>query len=305
MANELINHLETTPEWAKLNAYERTKRCCLELTKRGERIPSWIIIRNFIGKGSSNDINRGKRDFRQEHGSTLRKITGFTESITGGVAAQPNNLWVTATSYAHNGLEEQIKKLRQQTALAELTIARLENECAQALTHSNRLNDEITRLKDAAEFLKANAACERLARARAEHLLETQQQEISEQRGQLINALDNSQKELKAALSRLEGTENHVLLEIDRVKTDTQKKNDMLETRHRKEIQAKVDAIKNLEHKFQLQSAYENENRQKTILLEQDNRVLNELLQRAEALIDNLSADNSQLLTAIKQLSNK
>lgn len=305
MVNDLTKHLEATPEWAKLNAYERTKRCCVELTRRGDRIPSWVVIRNLIGKGSSNDINRGKKDFHRELGLTLRKIAGSTEHVSRDATVEINNLWATAANYAHEGFEEQVKKLQQQIELAKLTIARMENEHDQALTNINRLNDEIAQLKGDAEILRTSAACERLAREQVEGLLEINQQELLKYTEQLTVALDKSQKELKGALSRLEGTENHVLLEIDRFKTASQKKNGALENRLTKEIKAKEAAIKNLEHKFQVRLAFENENLLKTTLLTQENISLDERLQRAEALVDKLTDDNSQLIATIKQFSNK
>jgi DNA repair exonuclease SbcCD ATPase subunit len=303
LSNEFVRFLETTPKWEKLNAYERTKHCCAELTKRGERIPSWIVIRNLIGKGSSNDINRGKNDFRQEHGLTLRNMTGFADGTPNDVAAQVNNLLATAANHAHAGFEEQAKKLQQQIDLAELTITCVKNERDQALTNVNRLNNEIAELKNISDILKANAACERLAREHAVRLLETNQQEISNQRERLIAVLDNSQKELKDALSRLEGAENHVLMEIGRIRADTQKKFEALETRHDKEIRAKEASIKSLENKLQAQLAFENETLQKAKMFEQENRGLHDQLQHAEALADKLSAVNAQLAATIRQLS--
>lgn len=305
MTNELISYLEATPEWGKLNAYERTKHCCAELTKRGERVPSWIVIRNLIGKGSSNDINRAKNDFRQEHGLTLRNKGDFSRDVPNDVTDQVSNLWVTATNHAQANFEEQIKKLQQQIESAELTITQIENERDKALANVNLLNNEITKLQNDSEILRTNAKSERLAREHVVCLLEANQQEISNQRERLIVTLDNSQKELKDALSRLEGTENHVLMEIGRIREDAQKKHEMLEARHHKEIRAKEAAIKSLEHKLQTQLAFTNQNLQKTMVFERENQGLNERLQRSELLVDQLSADNAQLIATIAQITSK
>ena len=68
----------TPPDWAKLNAYERTKLACQELTRAGAPIPAWTALRDIIRKGSAGDINRAKKDFRLEHAEALRKMEGFS-----------------------------------------------------------------------------------------------------------------------------------------------------------------------------------------------------------------------------------
>jgi hypothetical protein len=58
----VVQALETALAGGKtLTAYELTKVCCEALTKSGQRIPAWTVIRDMIGKGSANDINRLKR----------------------------------------------------------------------------------------------------------------------------------------------------------------------------------------------------------------------------------------------------
>ena len=58
--------LQQTPNWSALNAYERAKLCCQLLNTLGQPIPSWMQIRQWIGKGSANDIHRAKQDFLSE-----------------------------------------------------------------------------------------------------------------------------------------------------------------------------------------------------------------------------------------------
>jgi chromosome segregation ATPase len=265
--------------------------------RHGERIPSWITIRNLIGKGSSNDINRGKEDFRQEHGLALRNMTGFVDGVPGDVTAQVQNLWSLAVNHAANEFESQSKHWQLQLKL-------FESERDQAAASVENLNKQLSELKSIAGALKEQVAIECIGRKQAERLLETNQQEISDQRERLRAALDNSQDELKSAISRLEGAESHALMEIERVKSDSQKKMDAFEAYYAKEKSAKEADLAILERKLQTQTVNESSNRQKIIFLEQENCELKERLKRDELLIDKLSSDNAQLVTTIGKLAN-
>lgn len=60
---DISQQLQQTPDWISLNAYQRAKICCQLLTTLGLPIPSWMQLRQWIGKGSANDIHRAKQDF--------------------------------------------------------------------------------------------------------------------------------------------------------------------------------------------------------------------------------------------------
>lgn len=60
---DISQQLQHTPNWNSLNAYERAKICCQLLHTLGLPIPSWMQIRQWIGKGSANDIHRAKQEF--------------------------------------------------------------------------------------------------------------------------------------------------------------------------------------------------------------------------------------------------
>lgn len=63
---DINQQLQQTPNWLRLNAYERAKICCQLLSTLGQPIPSWMQLRQWIGKGSANDIHRAKQDFLSE-----------------------------------------------------------------------------------------------------------------------------------------------------------------------------------------------------------------------------------------------
>lgn len=299
---ELADQLEKTQGWTNLTAYERTKRCCAELTKRGERIPSWLIVRDIIGKGSSNDINRAKEDFRQEQGAALRKMSGFADGIPLAIANHMQGLWFAAIDYADSKFETQAKAWQEQIALSEAAVSKAENDRDHALASAAELTEELLGLKNLAATLKTEAASERMGKERAERLLAASQTELAAQKEKLILALENAQKELSNAISRLEGAENHALMEAERVRSDCLNKLESLETAYGKEKIKMENNISRLESKLQNQSANEMAARQKISLLEKERNILIEHQHRSERLLDKLTEENAQLIAVIARL---
>ena len=84
------------PQYEPGSAYVRTKILCDVLTKLGESIPSWMVLREHIGKGSSNDIARGVKDFRAEHADLLQRMEGLPEGIPDKLAQPMQALWHAA-----------------------------------------------------------------------------------------------------------------------------------------------------------------------------------------------------------------
>ena len=66
---DISQQLQQTPDWISLNAYQRAKICCHLLTTLGLPIPSWMQLRQWVGKGSANDIHRAKQDFLSDRQS--------------------------------------------------------------------------------------------------------------------------------------------------------------------------------------------------------------------------------------------
>lgn len=128
--------LTALPEWNKLNAYEQTKACCRELTQRGVRIPSWMGIRDIIGKGSSNDINRGKEDFRREQAESLKRMNGFVEGVPEVLAPHIQGFWEAAVQYVRQEFEAQTQEWQAR-------IEQAESEQEAALQHAQALNDQV------------------------------------------------------------------------------------------------------------------------------------------------------------------
>lgn len=117
------------PMYEPGTAYERTKICCQVLTEKAEPIPSWIAIRELIGKGSSTDINRGVKDFRREHAEVLKQMQGVTPGVPEVLAPYIRGLWEAAIGAARSEFAANVtwweEQLEQATAQADEAMQKL------------------------------------------------------------------------------------------------------------------------------------------------------------------------------------
>ena len=287
---ELRATLASTPDWDSLNAYEMTKRCCAELTKRGRRLPSWMNIRDIIGKGSANDINRGKEDFRREHGDALRKMSGFVKGVPEALAPHILGFWTAAISLVREEFDGQVAEWQAQIERAEAAVAYAEDERDQAVSRAEALQGQIAGLQEAMRTLQGRVDTERAAREQAERMFESNRQELAGQRDELRAALDQSQKKLGEAISRLEGVERRSLLEIDRARGEAKSKVAEMQAHAEKErttLLAELNGARTRLVEFEAQ-LYASE--RKAALSDRELSSLRERLQRAEGQVDRLTA---------------
>lgn len=287
---ELRTTLASTPDWDSLNAYEMTKRCCAELTKRGRRLPSWMNIRDIIGKGSANDINRGKEDFRREHGDALRKMSGFVKGVPEALAPHILGFWTAAISLVREEFDGQVAEWQAQIERAEAAVAYAEDERDQAVSRAEALQGQIAGLQEAMRTLQGRVDTERAAREQAERMFESNRQELAGQRDELRAALDQSQKKLGEAISRLEGVERRSLLEIDRARGEAKSKVAEMQAHAEKErttLLAELNGARTRLVEFEAQ-LYASE--RKAALSDRELSSLRERLQRAEGQVDRLTA---------------
>lgn len=117
------------PKYESGTAYERTKICCQVLTEKAEPIPSWIAIREVIGKGSSTDINRGVKAFRREHADVLKQMQGVTPGVPEALAPHIRGLWEAAVGAARSEFAANVtfweQQLEQATAQADEAMQKL------------------------------------------------------------------------------------------------------------------------------------------------------------------------------------
>ena len=90
--------LSQLPHWNEMSAYERAQACCQLLSQKGQPIPGWMQLRQWIGKGSANDIHRAKQDFLQgdQPSVAAAKADGLPPALTGTLDAWWQQLRQTA-----------------------------------------------------------------------------------------------------------------------------------------------------------------------------------------------------------------
>lgn len=298
---DLRTTLASSPDWDSLNAYEMTKRCCAELTKRGQRLPSWMNIRDIIGKGSANDINRGKEDFRREHGDALRKMSGFVKGVPEALAPHILGFWTAAISLVREEFDGQVAEWQAQIERAEAAVAYAEDERDQAVSRADALQGQIAGLQEAMNTLQGRVDTERAAREQAERMFESNRQELAGQRDELRAALAHSQQELSDAITRLEGVEKHSLLEIDRARTEAQNKIASIEAKAKRESTDYTLEMARVNNQLRDLRAQLASATQQTALQEQENTSMRERLQRAEGQADHLASENARLVAALQE----
>lgn len=286
MSNEqLKRRLTGSPDWQSLTAYDMTIRLCSELTVAGEKIPAWHTVREIIGKGSSSDINRAKDDFRKRHADELRKMGGFVEGVPEELGPHIRGFWIEAISYVRkeNAAHQEACDVAVETAnqrVAELAeLAEKDKQAALVL------QAELEGLQRAQTILQQQLVTEQSTRAQAERLLEAAQVAQSEQRKELMGALERSQQELSDAITRLEGVETHALRQVQEARDDAKKKVDVAESRLKGLSSDHAIEVARLNRQLREAQQHSTEGSKAIALLEQDNDHLRQRAERAEALV--------------------
>jgi len=299
--NDIQSTLALLPDWPTLNAYTMTKHCCAELTKRGQKLPNWTVIRDIIGRGSATDIERGKRDFRREHGDALRKMSGFVKGVPEILAPHILGFWTAAITLVREEFDGQVAQWQTQIEQAEAAVAHADSEREQAASRADILQAQTVGLQEAITTLRGQIDTERATREQAERMFELNRQELADQRDRLLAALESSRQELDKALTRLEGVERHALLEIDRARTEAKSAIANTEAKAKRDANELILAEARYNKQFHdLREQLANATR-KTAAQEQENAAMRERLQRAEAQVDHLSSENARLVGVLKR----
>jgi len=292
--------LSIMPGWDKMSAYERTKLACAELMRAGASIPAWTTIRDIIGKGSANDINRAKKDFRLEHAETLRKLEGFSaEGIPETLTPHIQGLWQEAISHVQRSFAEKERVLEEdvEQAVAAQLHAQAELERTQAAMQA--LQAKAEGIEQARLALQDQVRSEQAARSQAEKMMGDIRADLVGQRDRLDEALAHAQAELEKAINRLEATERRSMMEIERARQEAAQKvanaNAMLKGEQEKH------SLETTRLSKQIQDGRISATRiqERNAVLEQENRTLTDRAKRAETLADELQIQNTRLLATI------
>lgn len=287
------SRLMTVPDWQSLTAYEMTKRVCAELTSAGEKIPSWTAIRDIIGKGSANDINRAKDDYRKQHGEDLRKMAGFVDGVPPELAPHILGFWSAAIACVKREYADHERAWESAVAEADERAAQADRQREEAYREREKTQAQLSGLQQANLALQQQLGTEQAARAQTERLFDQSRAEQATQREELRAALTQSQEQLNDAITRLEGVENHALRQVQDARDEARKKVEAAESKLKAQAADHTMDLNRVnrqlaEHRQQLA-----ESNKSVALLEQDRNNWRERAERAESTADLLSVKAS------------
>ena len=196
----------------------RTKILCDVLTKLGESIPSWMVLREHIGKGSSNDINRGVKDFRGEHAELLQRMEGLPEGVPEKLAQPMQALWHAALAEATEAFEQQRQEFQTQQAEAERIVADALLERDNIAASLALTNEKLTSSQLALAQEKERVNAEHAARKQAEHMAEKHIADLTQQRDDMTRAVEANTAELRTLTARLEDERRRSLMQIEQAR---------------------------------------------------------------------------------------
>lgn len=210
------------PRFESASAYERTKLCCEILTRQGLQIPSWMGVREHIGKGSANDISRGVKDFRAEHATLLQRMEGTPEGLPPALASAMQSVWQTAITEATALFEGQRAAMEARASAAE-QIAQEAVNAQKALEADLALASEKSSAQLATiDHERSRADAEKAAREQAERMAERHIADLTQQRENITKVVEANTAELAEMRKRLDGERRHALMQINEAREKTE-----------------------------------------------------------------------------------
>lgn len=308
----LEEDLHMLPGWESMTAYTRAKHAFAELVRRGQRIPSWMRIRELIGKGSATDIQRAIEDARQEHGEALRKMEGFGGGVPESLAPHIQGFWGAAIEVVKATFAEQEVEWHKDIKNAATALEEAQNAVSSCQLEIEKRELKIQGLQELTTSLNLQLEQERAGRVQAERMAELSHAEMNSQREQLQAELKRTQAGYDAAILRLEGIESHSLLEVERVRSDYDGQiKRITEKAQRDAMDLKITETRHENAQRELRQEL-NDVKQALALASQEVEHLkniatlaNEDKSRAEHRVDHLSTENSKLLQSLNDIVKK
>lgn len=284
--------LAAHPGWESLSAFEMTKICCFEMTKLGLDVPGWIEIREIIGKGSSTDINRGKKAFKEEHGHLLRKYAGGLKGVPEVLAPHVLGLWQAAIEEVRKEFDLERSEWTRRIEQAEARAQHADDEREQAQTQAQLRDAQIAALQEKAASLQTVVDVERSGKEQAERMfaesrdaMTVQRQEMASQRQQMAEEVEKYRRDLDAAIGRLEGVENRALMRVEEVRAERQRTIEELEAKVKRVSEGATFAEHRFDKMLKEARAEKAAAEQQVTLLEAEMTQLQERLEKAVEVV--------------------
>ncbi|MBJ8931657.1 DNA-binding protein [Citrobacter freundii] len=261
-----------------LTAYELTKICCEALTKSGQRIPAWTVIRDMIGKGSANDINRAKAHYRAELGAHFNQRDERLAELPEDVATAFSAIWQRALTAAHEVYSDARLKDDERVSNALAQADEAEEQLSLALKHVSRLESDIQHEKHTSNLL-------------IDQLAEVRANATNNEKRYLIR-----EEELKKQIERLTADLESEMKAHEQTKHDHIIENDELRHSHDECRNELTIARKDIE-RYQLENKQqESELKDRGTTIEQ----LNDSLKKADINLNELTNEVSVLKQTLK-----
>lgn len=291
---------EVQPGYDGCTAYNRTKICCRILTQHGEAIPSWMVVREMIGKGSSGDINRGIKDFRQEHAERLRQMDGIVPGIPAHLAPLVSGFWEAAVAAARSEFATSTQHWQEQIEQAEARADQAALRIAETEAVIDRQRGQIDAYDVKIAALDYQVRTERAGREQAERMFEAHTAEMGAQRDKLEAALKENKTEMEGALARFDGERRYAMTQIEEARTKAARDVSAAHDQAKRETSALEMNIARLtsasmELRPKIAAAEE-----RNADLKQEITVLRAQLVHAEAIASKLTDENRRLATALQ-----
>lgn len=300
---DLVKYLEALPGWETMTAYDRATRCCEELTRQGADLPSWLGIRQLIGKGSGQDINRAKADFRKHQVEAVRQLRGVVKGVPETLAPLLMTLWTTAIKEAGGEFEQKLAAitLSQQEAIAHAQQYAYEKK--EALNQLHQAETELITVKTKLSQLLEDYAIETQLKTALERRCNELQDLQLEQSDRYRQAIEQAHYEMQSAISRLEGAEKHTLLEIERVKQEEALKLERAEARWQKKYHEHTVLHAQWEQRSETLNGEIQKLTEQNNALNHENTYLKERITHAEVQIARFEKNNAALLNSLDNLT--
>lgn len=202
--------LQQLPDWDGMSAYERAHACCRLLSQLGQPIPGWMQLRQWIGKGSANDIHRAKQDFLQGHQPNV--ASAKTEHLPPALTGTLDAWWQQLRQAAADEFAEQTALWQQQLELADARCAEYAQQLQDAQVLLEQQAQQIGALQQERDQSLAATRCAEDANLDAQARLSATMQAVAIWQTEL----DQQQREMwQQAIEQLSGLNDFATTQIE------------------------------------------------------------------------------------------
>ena len=226
----ISTELESLPNWQEMNAYDRALACCQLLSSLSQPIPGWMQIRQWIGKGSANDIHRAKQDFVNARHQALPEA--FAHGVPPALSGSINDWWQQLRAAAAAEYDEQVNDWQLRLEQARQATEHSDHQRRMIEEKVQQLHEKISELQDQLHQQKNKVRQAEDALLRADTLRHSQEQQVitlTAQHAALIEQLTTQidtqqqtrEQQVLATLAQVEGLQQFATDQIEQTRQES------------------------------------------------------------------------------------